>query len=102
MVARGFAGAAALAMALASVGAFAPGSAFVRSPMNPSSYGIDRIVNMEGSVVISDKVRWSGCEQATALLETVHSVTDLVDVIYESETLKQVGTGSRTYVSVTN
>jgi len=91
MVARGFAGAAALAMALASVGAFAPGSAFVRSPMNPSSYGIDRIVNMEGSVVTSDKVRWSGCEQA--LLDTVHSVTDLVDVIYESETLKQFGTG---------
>lgn len=56
MVARGFAGAAALAMALASVGAFAPGSAFLRSPMNPSSYGIDRIVNKEGSIVTSDKV----------------------------------------------
>jgi hypothetical protein len=57
MVARGYAGAAALAMALASVGAFAPGSAFVRSPMNPASYGIDRIINKDGSVVTSDKVR---------------------------------------------
>jgi hypothetical protein len=56
MVARGYAGAAALAMALASVGAFAPGSAFVRSPMNPASYGIDRIVSKDGSIVTSDKV----------------------------------------------
>eukprot|EP00542_Grammatophora_oceanica_P015638 CAMPEP_0194028368 /NCGR_PEP_ID=MMETSP0009_2-20130614/2354_1 /TAXON_ID=210454 /ORGANISM="Grammatophora oceanica, Strain CCMP 410" /LENGTH=783 /DNA_ID=CAMNT_0038667739 /DNA_START=69 /DNA_END=2420 /DNA_ORIENTATION=+ len=55
MVARGLAGAAALALALANVGAFAPGSAFVRQPLNPGSYGIDRIVSEEGGITTSDK-----------------------------------------------
>merc|ERR1719159_839894 len=54
MVSKGLSGAAALAMALASVGAFAPGAAFVRSPMNPASYGVDRIVNKDGSLVTAD------------------------------------------------
>mmetsp|Transcript_31982 Transcript_31982/g.52812 ORF Transcript_31982/g.52812 Transcript_31982/m.52812 type:complete len:785 (-) Transcript_31982:79-2433(-) len=55
MVSKGLAGATALAMALASVGAFAPGSSFVRSPMNPQSHGIDRIVNKDGALMTSDK-----------------------------------------------
>lgn len=41
MVSKGLAGAAALAMALASAGAFAPGKAFVRNPLMPASYGVD-------------------------------------------------------------
>lgn len=41
MVSKGLAGAAALAMALASAGAFVPGRAFVRNPLMPSSYGIE-------------------------------------------------------------
>eukprot|EP00568_Trieres_chinensis_P010481 CAMPEP_0183302376 /NCGR_PEP_ID=MMETSP0160_2-20130417/8170_1 /TAXON_ID=2839 ORGANISM="Odontella Sinensis, Strain Grunow 1884" /NCGR_SAMPLE_ID=MMETSP0160_2 /ASSEMBLY_ACC=CAM_ASM_000250 /LENGTH=787 /DNA_ID=CAMNT_0025465137 /DNA_START=159 /DNA_END=2522 /DNA_ORIENTATION=- len=55
MVARGLAGAAALACALASVGAFAPNAAFVRNPLSPASHGIDRVVNSDGSVVVSGK-----------------------------------------------
>lgn len=51
MVSKGLAGAAALAMALASVGAFAPGSAFVRSPLSPQSHGIDRIVSKDGALM---------------------------------------------------
>jgi elongation factor G len=54
MVSKGLAGAAALACALASVGAFAPGSAFVRNPLNPASHGI-KIVNTDGSLVESSK-----------------------------------------------
>jgi len=50
MVARGLAGAAALACALASVGAFAPNAAFVTNPLAPSSYGIDRVVEVDGVV----------------------------------------------------
>jgi hypothetical protein len=37
MVSKGLAGAAALAMALASAGAFAPGAAFVKSPLTQVS-----------------------------------------------------------------
>ena len=59
MVAKGLAGAASLALALASVGAFAPGTPFVRSPLDPASHGIDRIVNADGSVVTSDKVSFA-------------------------------------------
>mmetsp|Transcript_39144 Transcript_39144/g.85883 ORF Transcript_39144/g.85883 Transcript_39144/m.85883 type:complete len:790 (+) Transcript_39144:151-2520(+) len=47
MVAKGLAGAAAFACALASVGAFAPNAAFVSNPLSPSTYGIDRIVNAD-------------------------------------------------------
>lgn len=50
MVAKGLAGATAFALALASVGAFAPGASFVRSPV---SHGV---VNADGSVVTTDKV----------------------------------------------
>jgi hypothetical protein len=57
MVSGGLAGAAALAMALASVGAFAPGSTFGRSALSPQSHGIDRIVNQDGALMTSDKVR---------------------------------------------
>jgi len=55
MVSKGLAGAAALAIALASVGAFAPGAAFVKSPLNPASHGFHRIVNADGSVVVLDQ-----------------------------------------------
>jgi len=40
MVSKGLAGAAAFAMALASTGAFAPGTPFIRSPLSAASYGI--------------------------------------------------------------
>jgi len=43
MVSKGLAGAAALACALASVGAFAPGKAFVRNPLTPASHGVQII-----------------------------------------------------------
>jgi hypothetical protein len=54
MVAKGLTGAAALALALATAGAFSPGTPFVRSPGNPVFHGV---VNADGSVVTSDKVR---------------------------------------------
>ncbi len=56
MVSKGLAGAAALAMALASAGAFAPGKAFVRNPLMPASHGIDRVISFNGGVVESVKV----------------------------------------------
>ena len=49
MVSKGLAGAAALAFSLASVGAFAPGKAFVKSPLSPASYGITKAVNVDGA-----------------------------------------------------
>jgi hypothetical protein len=52
MVTKGLVGAAALALALTSAGAFAPGAPFVSKPLNAASYG----VNADGSVAISDKV----------------------------------------------
>jgi len=55
MVSKGLAGAAALAMALAQAGAFAPGAAFVKNPLNPSSYGINRFVEVDGSVLNRNK-----------------------------------------------
>lgn len=48
MVSKGLAGAALLAGALASVGAFAPGKAFVRNSLSPASHGIKI---MDGSLV---------------------------------------------------
>ena len=56
MVSKGLAGAATLAMALASAGAFAPGKAFVRNPLSPASHGIDRVVKVDGAVSQSVKV----------------------------------------------
>jgi hypothetical protein len=53
MVARGLAGAATLAMALVSAGAFAPRTAFVRSPLTHAS---SSVVKTDGSVVTADKV----------------------------------------------
>uniref|UniRef100_A0A7S2N1D4 Tr-type G domain-containing protein n=1 Tax=Helicotheca tamesis TaxID=374047 RepID=A0A7S2N1D4_9STRA len=55
MVSKGLAGAAALALALASAGAFAPGASFVRKPLSPTSYGIDRIVKVDGALVESSR-----------------------------------------------
>lgn len=55
MVSKGLAGAAALAMALASVGAFAPGAAFLKAPLSPATHGFNRVVNAQGSIVASDK-----------------------------------------------
>ena len=57
MVSKGLAGAASLALALASVGAFAPGTAFVRNPLNPASYGIDTVVDKNGAILTSSNVR---------------------------------------------
>lgn len=57
MVSKGLAGAAALAMALASVGAFAPGAAFLKAPLNPATHGFDRVINAQGQMITSDKVR---------------------------------------------
>ena len=54
MVSKGLAGAAALACALASVGAFAPGKAFVRNPLTPASHGVQII---DRSMIESQKVR---------------------------------------------
>jgi hypothetical protein len=59
MVSKGLAGAAALALALASVGAFAPGAAFVKSPLNPAAHGFHKVVNADGSVVVLDQVNTS-------------------------------------------
>ena len=53
MVAKGLAGAAAFACALASAGAFAPTAGFVRNPLSPSTYGLDEIVNAaDGTAVM--------------------------------------------------
>jgi elongation factor G len=51
MVAKGLAGAVSFVLALASAGAFAPGTPFVRSPVNQAS----RVVNADGSVITADK-----------------------------------------------
>mmetsp|Transcript_32220 Transcript_32220/g.94856 ORF Transcript_32220/g.94856 Transcript_32220/m.94856 type:complete len:788 (+) Transcript_32220:165-2528(+) len=53
MVAKGLAGAAAFACALASAGAFAPNAGFVRNPLSPATYGLDEIVNAaDGTAVM--------------------------------------------------
>ena len=53
MVAKGLAGAAAFACALASAGAFAPTAGFVRNPLSPATYGLDEIVNAaDGTAVM--------------------------------------------------
>jgi len=56
MVSKGLAGATALAMALASAGAFAPGSPFVRNPLMPASHGINRAVKVDGAIADAVKV----------------------------------------------
>lgn len=56
MVSKGLAGAATLAMALASVGAFAPGKLFVRNPLMPVSHGIDRVIKVDNAIAESVKV----------------------------------------------
>jgi hypothetical protein len=56
MVSKGLAGAAALAMALASAGAFAPGAAFLKAPLSPATHWFNRVVNSQGSIVTSDMV----------------------------------------------
>ena len=56
MVSKGLVGAAALAFTLASAGAFAPGKAFVRSPLSPSSYGIEKAVDVNGVIAASSQV----------------------------------------------
>ena len=53
MVSKGLAGAAALAFSLTSVGAFAPGRAFVKAPLSPTSYGITEAANVDGVKVRS-------------------------------------------------
>ena len=58
MVSKGLAGAAALAMALASAGAFAPGRAFVKNPLMPASHGIDRVIKVNGAVAETTQVRF--------------------------------------------
>ena len=65
MVSKGLAGAAAFAMALASVGAFAPGTPFVRSPLAATSYGIDRVAQSPQVscivVLVTKRLRNTGC-----------------------------------------
>jgi hypothetical protein len=56
MVSKGLAGAAALALSLASVGAFAPGKPFIKAPLSPSSYGIDKAVNIDRALATSSKM----------------------------------------------
>jgi len=53
MVAKGLAGAAAFACALASAGAFAPTAGFVRNPLSPATYGLTDIAhNADGTAVM--------------------------------------------------
>ena len=60
MVAKGLAGAAAFACALASAGAFAPSAGFVRNPLSPSTYGLDEIVNAaDGTAVMGSSTALS-------------------------------------------
>ena len=56
MVSKGLVGAAALAISLASAGAFAPGRAFVKSPLSPVSYGIEKAVNVDGAVAAGNRL----------------------------------------------
>mmetsp|Transcript_26538 Transcript_26538/g.37271 ORF Transcript_26538/g.37271 Transcript_26538/m.37271 type:complete len:778 (-) Transcript_26538:1594-3927(-) len=80
MVSKGLAGAAALAMALSTAGAFAPGSAFVRQPLNPATYGIERFVNADKSVSLNmvaqtvDKEKASSAKQREVDLELYRNI----------------------------
>lgn len=56
MVSKGLAGAAALAFTLATAGAFAPGRAFVKSPLSPQSYGINKAVDVDGVVAAGAQI----------------------------------------------
>jgi hypothetical protein len=56
MVYQGLIGATALAICLASAGAFAPGKAFVKSPLSPISYGIEKAVNVNGAVAAGNQL----------------------------------------------
>jgi elongation factor G len=56
MVSKGLAGAAALAMAFASAGAFAPGKAFLRSPLSPATYGINEAMNVDSAMSTSSRL----------------------------------------------
>ena len=68
MVSKGLAGDATLVMALASAGAFAPGKAFLRNPLMPSSHGIHKVVRVENGVTQSSKV--SPIESVVVFFET--------------------------------
>jgi hypothetical protein len=56
MVSKGLIGATALAISLASAGAFAPGRTFVKSPLSPATYGIEKAVNVDGAVAYGNKL----------------------------------------------
>lgn len=56
MVSKGLVGAAALAISLATAGAFAPGRAFVKSPLAPTSYGITQAVDVDGAIAAGSQI----------------------------------------------
>jgi hypothetical protein len=56
MVSKGLAGAAALAFSFASVGAFAPGKPFLKAPLLPSTYGVEKPFNVERALATSSKI----------------------------------------------
>ena len=60
MVAKGLAGAAAFACALASAGAFAPTAAFARNPLSPATYGLtDIATRADGTAVMGSRTALS-------------------------------------------
>jgi elongation factor G len=73
MVSKGLAGAAALAMALASAGAFAPGKAFVKNPLQPTSHGINRVINLDSAVTQATKALQAAPELSEVDTEEANS-----------------------------
>ena len=60
MVAKGLAGAAAFACALASAGAFAPTAGFARNPLSPATYGLtDIVTRADGTAVMGSRTALS-------------------------------------------
>ena len=60
MVAKGLAGAAAFACALASAGAFAPTAGFARNPLSPATYGLtDIATRADGTAVMGSRTALS-------------------------------------------
>ena len=75
MVSKGLISATALAVSLASAGAFAPGRTFLKAPLSPATYGIEKGVNVDGAVAYGNKlsqVCFSICERSKRLLQSFH------------------------------
>ena len=75
MVSKGLAGAAAFACALATAGAFAPGTAFVKSPLASSTYKLDIVNNADGTAVMGS---------SSALSAVTAGVKQVVDKVTAS------------------